>query len=276
MTRHFSCLAVLLSAGLPAVLPLPGRAAPPASSPPTAVGTAFDIAPLKKALAPLNSGGLLLSSDSTMTGAQPGFSFTLRHTLQVTARRPEQFHADSIETDPQGKPQRRLTLVSNGVKVWTYQPSSRRYSVQSQAAFDTGSSKTFALGLVAGILYLSDGHEMVDGFEEIPAGDSATAVAGLGQMGIGLAEQTQTVNGQDLLIYKMTLTKDKSAFQFYVNKTTNQLVRIDFASVDHGLQITLRENITQISSLPAVPKSTFVFAVPPGAARTATITVGPQ
>lgn len=270
MTRHPLGLAALFLIGSSAALPVPGRTAPAAPAP-----AAVDFALLQRALAPLSStSGLKLSSTVALTGNDAGISVAAQTQLQVVARRPGQFRINVTRPAGQGTPPKRFVLVSNGTKVWTYAPGTNRYSVMTYAAFDNSDDNILSEGLITSF-YLGAGHELIDLIHGLDTGDSTQVLSELKEAGIVLTQRSQPAGNQDETVYQMAIPKDKYRVYFHVSTRTSQLIRFEIAGTSKGTQIALREDITQSSSLAGVPKSTFYFMPPPGAVRTAQISVSP-
>jgi outer membrane lipoprotein-sorting protein len=269
-------LTTLFSASHLSVAAAPESAPAPAAQSAPAVPPAIDLMPLKKALASLNSTQpVTLHSMVTMTGSVQGLAFTFREKFLITAHRPEEFYAERTQIDAQGIPQKRLTIVSNGTKVWTYDPGRRKYSVTSVKKFTAQQNEVSALGLIVGGFYIGDGYPLLQGFQSLTQGNSADVLAALAEGGITISRRTETADGQDDYVYGVTLTQKKMAFQFYVNTQTQVLSRVDLTGTDNSLKFTFREDIAQITLQPAITKSTFVFTPPPGAFKVPDVSADP-
>ena len=135
--------------------PSPAPTAPVAPAPPASPTPALDLLPLKKALRPLAGEGLVQShSNFQMTGSKQGLSFTFREEAHIIAKRPGRFRATLTQFSADNTPQQRLLVVCNGVKVWTYRPGTRQYSVTSFKAFEAANNDVTALGLAVGGFFL--------------------------------------------------------------------------------------------------------------------------
>ena len=256
------CLICLLF--ITALLPAAADPAPPA----------LDLMPLKKALAPLYSDGAIKSHTVIrIDGSDQGKPFTLREDLQITARHPGQFHAEITSLDAQSGPKKRMSVVSNGANVWTYRPGLRQYSVMSVPAFQAAASDVPTLGLIVGGFYLGAGRPMVQAFRSITPGNSAEVLAALNTLEITLSRHAQSVANQDDYVYQMVLAKQNLTYEFYVNSQTNMLNRVELTGTQNSLQITYREDITQIAPQSAVTKSTFTFLPPPGTSKAASVSL---
>ena len=142
------------------------------------------------------------------------------------------------------------------------------------AAFDNSDDNFLSEGLMTSF-YLSEGHELIDLLHSLDASDSAGTLSELKAGGIVLTQQSSPSQQQDETIYRMAMPSDNYSISFHVNTRTRQLTRFELTGSSSGTQIAIRENITQSSSLGTVPKSTFYFMPPPGAVRTARISVSP-
>lgn len=261
---------------LPPVFAAPATspAAPPVS--PAPAQPDIDLLPLKKALAPLDGRGVLLShSTIRMTGTRQGVSVLLREDLQIISRRPGHFHASLTQYDMTGGPQKKLVVVSNGASVWTYRPGLRQYSVMPLAAFKKADSDIPTLGLVIGGFYLGDGRPLVEGFHSVTAANNAAVLSVLSSMDVTLSRQTKSMKGQDDYVYSLTLTKQDLTYQFYVNTQTSTLTRVDLTGTQDGTQFSYREDIQSITPQPPAPNTTFVFSPPLGTVKAAAVSINP-
>jgi outer membrane lipoprotein-sorting protein len=266
----------LFSASRLSVAAPPESAPAPAAQSAPAAQPATDLMPLKKALAALDSNQpMTVHSTVTMTGSQEGLAFTFREKFLITAHRPNEFHVERTQIDAQGIPQKRLTIISNGTTVWTYNPGLRKYSVTSVKKFTAQQNEISALGLVAGGFYLGDGYPLLQGFQNLTPSNSADVLAALANMGMTISRQAETENGQDDYVYGVTLPQGKMAFQFYINTQTQVLSRLDLTGTDKSLKFAFREDIAQIAPQPSVAQSTFVFTPPPGTSKVPNISADP-
>jgi len=285
----FRPLAALLALGTVFALTAPGRAQTPAATPPTPAPTdssapALDLLPLKKALRPLSGGGPIQSkSNFQMTGSKQGLSFTFREEAHIIAKRPGRFRAELTQFSADNAPQQRLLVVSNGVTVWTYRPGTRQYSVTSFKAFEAANNDVTALGLAVGGFFLGDGHQLGQGFQGLTKSNSAEVLSALAGLGVVLSSKMQSGNNEDDLTYRMALTKQGLTYQFLVNSASSALVnsassalrQIELIGAQKGVKIAFKEKITQLVPLTMVPRDTFTFTPPPGAAKVTTLSVDP-
>lgn len=235
-----------------------------------------DLLPLKKALAPLDGGGILRShSTLCMTGTRSGVSVMLREDLQILSRRPGRFRALLTQYDMTGGPQKKLVVVSNGASVWTCRPGLRQYSVMSLAAFKKADSDIPTLGLVIGGFYLGEGRPLVDGFHSITPTNSAAVLSVLGRMDVTLSRETKSMKDQDDYVYSLTLTRQNLTYQFYVNTQTGALTRVDLTGTQNGTQFSYREDIQSITAQPPAPNAVFAFSPPPGTVKISTNPINP-
>ena len=277
----FRPLAALLALGAVFALTAPGRAQTPAATPPTPAPTdssapALDLLPLKKALRPLSGGGPIQSkSNFQMTGSKQGLSFTFREEAHIIAKRPGRFRAELTQFSADNAPQQRLLVVSNGVTVWTYRPGTRQYSVTSFKAFEAANNDVTALGLAVGGFFLGDGHQLGQGFQGLTKSNSAEVLSALAGLGVVLSSKIQSGNNEDDLTYRMALTKQGLTYQFLVNSASSTLRQIELIGAQKGVKIAFKEKITQLVPLTMVPRDTFTFTPPPGAAKVTTLSVDP-
>lgn len=276
MLRLFAPTVFLMTALLPAfAAPVLSPAAPPITTAPAPPD--IDLLPLKKALAPLESGGGLHShSTLRMSGTRAGVSVLLREDLQIVSRRPGRFHASLTEYDMAGGPQKKRVAVSNGASVWTYRPGLRRYSVATLPAFEKADSDIPTLGLVIGGFYLGEGHPFVEGLHSVTAENNAAVLSVMSSMGIALSRETKSAKDHDDYVYSLTLTKQNLAYQFYVNTQTGTLTRADLTGTQDGIRISYREDIQSLTPQPPAPLSAFTFTPPTGTVKVADVSANPD
>ncbi len=270
MLRHI-LLPFLLSASSLSALCDP---APPVPAAPPQLS--LNVMPLKKALTPLDTVGALQSHTTlTMTGTRRSVSVTLREDLQIVSRYPNRFRASLTQYDTHGGPKKKLVVISNGTLVWTYRPGLRQYSVMPYADWKKTDTAIPTLGMVIGGFYLGEGRPLVQGFHSITPANSADVLGVLSGMDVSLSRQIKSVANQDDYVYSLMLSKQDLAYQFYVSSQKNTLARLDLNGTQDGTDVTYREDITQLSSPPAISSATFTFAPPPGVTQTPVLSITP-
>ena len=253
------------------LVPLSGalRAQTPTSSP------GPDLTLLKRALAPLAGEGLLQSlSTLQITGSKQGVSFTFQEKARVVAKRPGKFRTYVTQYAADGTPERRLVVISDGKKVWTYRPGTRQYCVTSAKAFHAADSDMTALGLVQGGFFLGEGHEMAQGFGAITQENSSQVLTMLNGMGIQVTSQT-TPGGSGEFVYHMVLTRQGIAYKFYVDPATAHLKRVELSGRQNAVNVLFRETVEEMETPASVEETTFAFTPPSGSMRVSTLSVDP-
>ena len=214
-------------------------------------------------------------SNFQMTGSKQGISFTFREEAKITAKRPGRFRAELTQLAADNTPQQRLLVISNGVKVWTYRPGTRQYSVTTYKAFEAANNDVTALGLAVGGFFLGEGHPLAEGFQGLTKDNSADVLNALAGMGVTLSSKVQGIANEDDLNYRMTLTKQGLMYQFIVNPAGSILRRVELTGAQKGVNIAFHEEITHLAPVTDLPKGTFVFTPPPGAVKVPTLSVDP-
>ncbi len=248
----------------------------PSPTVPSTPGAVLDITPLRHALAPLAAGGALQSrSLMQMTGSKQGVSFTFREEARIVAKRPGKFRSDITQISAAGTPQRRLVVISDGVKVWTLRAGMRQYTVASAKQFHAANNDMTALGLAQGGFFLGDGHEMAQGLQAITKDSSPQALKMLAGIGIHLSARTVSVNGQDELVYRMILSRQGVSYQFFLDPATDALRRIELTGRQNGVSLEFWETVEALEPEQSLPRTTFQFAPPPGVNKVAALPVDP-
>ena len=254
---------------------LGGTVSAQAPAPPPAPASTPDLTLLKQALAPLAGEGLLQSLSSLqMTGSKQGVSFTFHETARVVAKRPGKFRAYVTQYTAGGSPERRLVIVSDGRKVWTYRPGTRQYSVAPAKAFHAGNNDLTALGLIQGGFFLGEGHEMAQGFAAITQENGPQVLAMLNGLGIRLTSRQET-SGEGDTVYRMVLTRQGIAYRFFIDPATARLRRVELSGHQNGVVILFRETAQEMETPLVVAKTTFAFTPPPGTVRVSSVPVDP-
>ena len=247
-------------------------------APPTqaAQSPALDLLLLKQALAPVAANGVLQSrSTIQMTGSKQGVSFTFREQAGIIAKRPGKFRADVTQLAADGTPQRRLVVISDGVKVWTFRPGMRQYTVTSAKTFHAANNDMTALGLAQGGFFLGDGHDMAKGLQAITKESSPQALQMLAGMGIGLTGRVMSVDGQDEFVYRMVLSRQGLSYQFFIDPATAALKRIELTGKQNGVSLEFWETVGELKVPATVAKTTFQFSPPTNAVKVASLSVDP-
>jgi len=270
------CVSALLLLLMP---PLQAVRAQEAATPPAPAPlppASFDLLPLKKALFPLSGEALLQSASSLqMSGSKQGLSFTFREEVKVTAKRPNRFRAELTQFSADGVPQQKLLVVSDGSRVWTYRPGTRRYSVRSFAAFEAADDDITALGLTVGGFFIGDAHVLAHTLRMITRDNSAEFLAGLKQTGATMSSRAESADGHDSLVYRMTLDQQGLSYRFVVDPSTDRLMQAELYGAQKGTRIGFKETLAYLQVPATVPLSTFRFTPPPGAVKAADVAVDP-
>ena len=271
MSRSLAALPVLLGLAL-----IAEAASAQTPTPPSLPAPAPDLTLLKQALAPLAGDGLLQSlSNLQLTGSKQGVSFTFHETARVVAKRPDKFRAYVTQYTAEGAPVRRLVIISDGKKVWTYRPGTRQYCVAPAKAFHAGNNDMTALGLVQGGFFLGEGHEMAQGFAAITQENGSQVLTMLNGLGIRLTSRPEPAGGEGDTVYRMVLTRQGIAYRFFIDPATAHLRRVELSGYQNGVVIMFREKVGEMETPAEVAKTTFAFTPPPGAARVSSMPVDP-
>lgn len=244
----------------PATLP----ASPPEQTAPAAKP---NFEPLARAFAALNSADrFTYTGETDVTGSGKGVTFTGKQRVVFWgARKPERVHADvQTQLGDDATAARRYLVVCDGTKVWTHQPGAKRYGV---VLLKSGAlAEEFnALGLLGALYFNKD---LLSGIAAIPAENSETVLSELRGKGITLSADSETVDGAQVPVYTLGLTKQNVTIRFFVSGQTPTINRVDFTVKSEGVNLNLSERITAQSTSPTLVASVFRFAAPSGAKKT--------
>lgn len=236
----------------------------------------LDLTLLKRALLPLASNTVLQSRSTVqMTGSKQGITFTFREGTHILAKRPGKFRADLIQYAADGSEQRRLLVISDGVKVWTYRPDTHQYSITTTKAFHAANDDMTALGLAQGGFFLGEGHEMAQGLAEVTHENSPQVLTMLAGLGMKITGHSETTDNQSAFLYRLALNKQGIAYRFLIDPATAKLRRIELAGRQNAVNVSFTETITEMEAPATIEKSAFRFVPPPGAAKVSTLSVDP-
>ena len=70
-----------------------------------------------------------------MSATGQGMTFVFRERIHVVLQRPGKYHSDVTLLQTDGTPGAKYTVISDGVKVWIYQPGARSYAVVTRSAY---------------------------------------------------------------------------------------------------------------------------------------------
>ena len=167
-------------------------------------------------------------------------------------------------------------VISDGLRVWTYKPGQRAYSVVTRQAFVGADNDVTALGLRGRrLLYGRWPRAGRVAFRDVTKGNSAAVLSALSDTGVTLTAKPQSMGGVDYFVYQMNLGKQGLAYVFYVDSQTNVLKRIDLTGKTDGMKIAFQETLTTLRVPASVSPDTFTWTPPPGTKKSATVTVDP-
>ena len=78
---------------------------------------------------------MVTTSEMQMSAAGQGMTFVFRERLHVVLQKPGKYHSDVTLLQTDGTPGAKYTVISDGVKVWIYQPGARTYAVIPRSAY---------------------------------------------------------------------------------------------------------------------------------------------
>lgn len=260
---------------LPTTAPDAPVAPPVATTPTTSSG--LDLTALKKALAPFALKGPIQSeSDFQMSGSAKGMNFTFREHLKIIAKQPGRFHADIALLSAEGAPQARYQVISDGLKVWTYEPGVKKYSVVSRQAFGEANDDLTALGIAVGSFYIGDAASMVSGLSVVTKDNSAMVLDVLKNNGIKLTGKSESVDGAETFVYTMAVVKEGLGYRFAVQPETGALNRVELSGKHGGVTIALSEKNLHIAPASGVTPASFRFTPPPDAKKVKALSIEPM
>ncbi len=228
-----------------------------------------DIALLNKAVDALQQGkARTTTSKVQMLLTSQGMSVTFHEQVHLVSQQPGKYHSDVTLVQQNGTPGAKYTIISNGAKVWVYQPGARSYCVLTRSAFQDDDIS--ALGLLGSLVTDTTG-----------AANGRLDLTGLTHSGLKIEASTDgsllnTATGKtDYRIFAITDPKQGFTLQLIVDPQTAQVHQLTMSGKQPQTTFNFSETISQQSPTAAQPASLFYFTPPPGVKRIKKISIGP-
>ena len=250
--------AILVAAGLllssPSYAQIPDQRSSPAAP---------DIGLLNKAITQLLADKTLVTtSEMQMSATGQGMTFVFRERLHVVTQKPGRYHSDVTLLATDGTPGTKYTVISDGVKVWVYQPGAHLYSVVPRSSY--ADNDISGLGLFGSLLSSTTGS--VNGRLDLNS---------LAQDGWTVQDGTQAAGGGNYQAFAMADPKLGYKFRLLIDPQTTTLHQLGLDGQEKQIDFSVTETITRQSPSPPLPNSLFYFTPPAGARRVPNIAIGP-
>jgi outer membrane lipoprotein-sorting protein len=165
------------------------------------------------------------------------------------------------------------TIVSNGDKVWIYQPERRRYAQTTYSKFKSGNN-SFWMGGSSFLFLTITETERRNTISML--GTDQDFIKLLDQSQIkDLQGQSQQVNGRDSYIYSYQMKENNMMMKGFVDPATGAIQKIELVGNSQGLKINFVEQIISRNHQVNLANQAFVFLPPPGIKKVKSLEIDP-
>jgi outer membrane lipoprotein-sorting protein len=205
----------------------------------------------------------------------PQGEMTIRFDMSNILQADGKFRSVKTYIDPTDNTKKSITIVSDGVSVWTYQSKSNQYSVQPYKQFIADITSFSHIGYGA-IAFLSVPLDMrmglAKGLLNHPAASEAF-IKTLEARQVSIQSSIQETDGQSLYAYEIEMPSSKQdRFTIWVDPQTQNLKGLKLNSTYKGLPFEISEIVADRQPISTKPSDkTFKFEIPPNAKKTASI-----
>ncbi|MEB3122892.1 MAG: DUF2092 domain-containing protein [Snowella sp.] len=218
-----------------------------------------NLAPLKKALNRFfQYDRYQLSSETTMKATMEGSKVNIINKNQTMIVLPNQFRSEIQYED------KKYLVVSDGKTTWIYDPQKNDYAEMSaeqfQASEDSilvGLSSSFLLEIVRSLLTNQDNGSInqADLLQSI----TNFFVENYQDEGFIFKQTSQTIEGEDYLLYHYKSDAEKMEFILWVDAKTETLKKLQVLGGDQEIAVEITENIIEQNFNLITGNNTFRF-----------------
>jgi outer membrane lipoprotein-sorting protein len=218
-----------------------------------------NLAPLKKALNRFfQYDRYQLSSETTMKATMEGSKVNIINKNQTMIVLPNQFRSEIQYED------KKYLVVSDGKTTWIYDPQKNDYAEMSaeqfQASEDSilvGLSSSFLLEIVRSLLTNQDNGSInqADLLQSI----TNFFVENYQDEGFIFTQTSQTIEGEDYLLYHYKSDAEKMEFILWVDAKTETLKKLQVLGGDQEIAVEITENIIEQNFNLITGNNTFRF-----------------
>lgn len=229
-----------------------------------------EVAPLVQSVSKLlGQKSYQVNSVMEITGDIPGTFIKSQAQINTTVVAPNKFVSEIIFTSPNGLPGKKYQIVSDGNQVWIYSLITNQYSIIDYKQF-MQSRDGFMLGTIS-YFYLKTLNDV--GNSQI----TANAIAKLPPdrllkyfqraTGVDLQKtviRNESVEGTNYKVYDLDSPEKGYKLSTYINPQQGDLEIIDLSGQKDGMDLAIKESITNQSVPSSIPRDIFSFAPPNG------------
>ena len=220
-----------------------------------------NLAPLKKALNRFfQYDRYQLSSETTMKATMEGSKVNIINKNQTMIVLPNQFRSEIQYED------KKYLVVSDGKTTWIYDPQKNDYAAMSaeqfQASEDSilvGLSSSFLLEIVRSLLTNQDNGSININQADLLQSITNFFVENYQDEGFIFKQTSQTIEGEDYLLYHYKSDAEKMEFILWVDAKTETLKKLQVLGGDQEIAVEITENIIEQNFNLITGNNTFRF-----------------
>jgi outer membrane lipoprotein-sorting protein len=220
-----------------------------------------NLAPLKKALNRFfQYDRYQLSSETTMKATMEGSKVNIINKNQTMIVLPNQFRSEIQYED------KKYLVVSDGKTTWIYDPQKNDYAEMSaeqfQASEDSilvGLSSSFLLEIVRSLLTNQDNGSININQADLLQSITNFFVENYQDEGFIFKQTSQTIEGEDYLLYHYKSDAEKMEFILWVDAKTETLKKLQVLGGDQEIAVEITENIIEQNFNLITGNNTFRF-----------------
>ena len=188
-------------------------------------------------------------------------SFAYRERLHLVLQKPGCYFSDVSLFSPDGTPGPKFKVISDGVKVWVYQPGTHTYSSLTHRAFEEDDLS--GLGLLGSLIIDSTGDS---------GGD--LDLKRLRRSGLKVDGGRQRVSGKEYAVLAISDPKQSYKLRLLLDTQTAQVHQLGLDGQQKQTAFRVVETVIRQSSPPPLPAPLFHFHAPVGVRRVEKISIG--
>ncbi|RUS97697.1 hypothetical protein DSM107003_15720 [Trichormus variabilis SAG 1403-4b] len=210
----------------------------------------------------------LTESESLYTGKIQGSNFLVKTKTKTLAQSGGKFRSEITFTQEGESKQINYLLISDGKKVWTYQPDLKQYAVTPYERFTElfliGNSSSIFLGIP------EDTRQVIAQSE-----NSKSTLQEFGLNLLELQQEQRRVDGEELSIYTYKDSTNGLTIRGFIQSQTGNLKQMEMSGNMDGVDLVMIEKILQRTADPAMDAQTFTFTPPEGVKKVKSLSISP-
>ncbi|HLO85119.1 MAG TPA: hypothetical protein VK203_08930 [Nostocaceae cyanobacterium] len=212
----------------------------------------------------------LTESQSLITAKTQGGDFKFKINTKTIVQAGGKFRSEIFFTEIEDQTKQQYVVISDGKKVWTYNPVSQEYSISSSDNFQ----ESFLIG-VSSLVFIQFPEEARVAISQ----NQSSSEKILQEIGLldntRLKEEQGIVDNQQVSVYRYTEPEDGFNFSAFIEPVEGIVKQVQFGGQSSGFDILITEKILQRTSQPVTTAQTFKFSPPLGAKQVKSLSIDP-